>query len=46
MELTETICSLHGQYKGIYKIYYHILEFVADKLIWRKELPQREWWDK
>lgn len=36
LDFTETVCELHGQYKGIYLIYYHILEWVADKLIWRK----------
>ena len=35
LDFTETVCKIHGQYKGIYLIYYHILEWVADKLLWR-----------
>ena len=37
---TETVCKIHGQYKGIYLIYYRILEWVADKLLWRKGVDE------
>lgn len=37
LEFTETVCEIHGQYTGIYKIYYHIFEWVADKLLWRNK---------
>jgi len=36
LDFTEKVCELHGQFKGIYKIYYHIFEWVADKMLWRK----------
>ena len=46
LDFTETVCKIHGQYKGIYLIYYHILEWVADKFLWRKgthkEKPGKE----
>jgi hypothetical protein len=35
LELTETICEIHGQYKGRYYWLYRILEWSATKLIWR-----------
>ena len=42
LELTETICQLHGQYKGRYLVLYHLLEWVADKLIWRSKKDTKE----
>lgn len=41
LEFTETVCKIHGQYRGIYLIYYHVLEWVADKLLWRTEGPPK-----
>ena len=35
LELTELICEMHGQPKGLKKIYYKILEWCATKLIWQ-----------
>jgi len=35
LALTETICEKWGQYRGRYRIYYWLLEWAANKLIWR-----------
>lgn len=35
LNFTERVCEIHGQYRGIYLIYYHIFEWLADKLLWR-----------
>jgi len=35
LDFTERVCEIHGQYKGIYLIYYRIFEWLADKLLWR-----------
>jgi len=40
MALTEKICEIHGQYRGIYLILYWILEWCADKLIWRQRMKR------
>lgn len=37
LELTETICQIHGQFKGRYYWLWRLLEWTATKLIWRKE---------
>ena len=37
MDITERICEMYGQPKGIYGLYFHIFEWLADKLIWRKQ---------
>ena len=35
LELTESICKKYGPYRGRYKLLYWLLEWTADKLIWR-----------
>ena len=42
MDVTERICKMHGQPKGIYGLLFWILNWSADKLIWRKQLPNEE----
>jgi len=34
-EFTEAIVELHGQFKGRHKLYVRLLEWLADKLIYR-----------
>ena len=36
LALTEKICEIHGQYRGIYLVLFWVLEWTADKLIYRK----------
>ena len=36
LEFTERVCEIHGQFKGIYYLYYKIFEWIADKMLWRK----------
>jgi hypothetical protein len=36
LELTETICEIHGHYTGRYLWLWRLLEWTATKLIWRK----------
>lgn len=40
MDVTEKICKMYGQPKGIYGILFWLLNWSADKLIWRKQLPK------
>ena len=37
MDVTERICEMHGQPRGIYKILFLIMTWCADKLIWRAD---------
>ena len=36
LDFTESCCELHGQFTGIYWIYYHLFEWLGEKLLWRK----------
>ena len=35
LDLGNEICKIHGQPKGIYWILFYLLNWSADKLIWR-----------
>jgi hypothetical protein len=37
LDLTELMCQTYGPFRGRYKLYYRLLEWVASKLIWRKK---------
>ena len=37
MDVTERICEMYGQPKGIYGFLFWLLQWSADKLIWRKK---------
>ena len=37
MDVTEGICKMYGQPKGIYGILFWLLNWSADKLIWRRK---------
>jgi len=37
LDLTEIICQIHGPYRGRYYWLWRLLEWTADKLIWRNK---------
>ena len=37
MDVTERICEMYGQPKGVYGILFWLLQWSANKLIWRNK---------
>lgn len=41
LDITENICEMYGQPKGIYRLLFYLLNWSADKLIWRETSPNK-----
>ena len=38
LDVMNKICERHGQPKGIYKILFYLMEWCAQRLIWKKQV--------